>query len=548
MGNLFSEHSLVLLYKGLQMKKKFKNSADAFKYYASIAIDDPDYAEAQVSMGILCQDKGAFTQAIAYYEKGVKNELRSPDIFYNLAICYNKIDDIDRSIDYFFKAIEEKSDFKEAVFNCCSLCLKRGKELKDNQRVDEAINLYLRCLCFSSGHHHIALLQHLTSAYSNKGDITNAIKCAIRSLELDPMNAISYEKLSRLKKFTDEDIAFIQQMELLLQKYTHQEKDQMFLCWALGKIYDDIKSYNKAFTYYKKANQLYSKRITFNIENCIIFRNKMISIFENPYIRELNRFGNHSKLPVFIVGHNKTGTTLLANKLSMLDKVYSAGELSYMFHSVGGFLERIPEATQIKIQQVAETYLAMLNDVAVNAIRVIDKMPANFMYVGWILTLFPDAKIIHCKRHPLDICLSNFFTHYESDNKFSYDLNNTAAFFKVYEKLIQYWYKLFSNNIYTIYYENLISNTEQIGKKLVDWLELKWDNNFLHHQNNKNIVYTSSACQVRKKIYTSSVFRWKNYEHLIGEIKTYLSDEIKAYERDLLADASKECSKNKFPI
>ena len=159
--------------------------------------------------------------------------------------------------------------------------------------------------------------------------------------------------------------------------------------------------------------------------------------------------------------------------------------------------------------------------------------------IGWILTLFPSAKIIHCKRHPLDICLSNFFTSYEAGNSFSYDLNNIATYFSVYEQLMKYWYTLFDNNIYTVYYENFISNTEQIGKKLLDWLALKWKDSFLYHHNNKNLVYTSSFSQVRQKIYNTSINRWKNYEHFIREIKDYLANDINEYERDLLADASK---------
>jgi len=518
------------------MNKIFKNSDEAFKDPVSISIDDPDYAEAQFNMGVLCQNKGDFTQAITFYKEGIKHHLCSPAVFYNLALCYYEMNDIKHAIDFFFKAIEKKNDFKEAILNCCDLSLKYGQELHDNQRIDEAIHLYLKCLCISFGPQHIALLQNLAVMYAIKGDITSAIKCVVRSLELDPMNAFSYGQLVKLRRFTNEDIEFIQQMELLLNRYTHKQEDQMRLCWALGKAYDDINSYHKAFSYYKKANKIFAKKITFNIEDHIRFRDKMISVFQHPHIRQLNRFGNTSRLPVLIVGHNRTGTTLLASKLSMLDKVYSAGELTFFPHSVEGLPDNIPEATQESIQQLAKTYLTILNNVADDAICVIDKMPVNFVNIGWILTLFPDAKIIHCKRHPLDICLSNFFTSYASGNRFSYDLHNIAMYFKTYELLMQYWYKLFKDKIYTVYYENFISNTEQIGKKLVDWLALRWNNCFLYHQQNKNMVYTSSLCQVRQQIYHSSINRWKNYEHLIGDIKDILLNDIKEYEKDLLAD------------
>jgi tetratricopeptide (TPR) repeat protein len=521
------------------MKNKRMNIEQAFKYCSSISVNSPCFAETQFNMGVLCHNNGHFLQAISFYENAINNRLCLPAIYYNLALCYYELNDIPHAIEYFFKAIEKKKDFKDAILNCCALCLRHGKALHKNQRIDEAIELYLKCLCIAFGPQHIALLQNLAGAYAIKGDITKAIKCTIRSLELDPMQTFPYSLLAKLRKFTDKDKSFVQQMELLLNRYTQKQEDQVLLCWALGKVYDDIKNYNMAFSYYKKANKMDAKKKSFNIEKHIQFKNKMISTFKDQKIRELSCFGNSSSLPLFIVGHNRTGTTLLANKLSMIDNVYSAGELLFFPHCVEGLPDNIPEATQERIQKLAKDYLAMLSNVADNAVYVIDKMPVNFVHIGWILTLFPNAKIIHCKRHPLDICLSNFFTSYEAGNSFSYDLNNMAMYFKVYEQLMQYWYTLFNNNIYTVYYENFISNTEQIGKKLLEWLALRWKDAFLYHHNNKTLVYTSSFSQVRQKIYHTSINRWKHYEHLMEEIKEFLTNDIKKYEKDLLADASK---------
>ena len=521
------------------MKNKPEKSEKNIKYLSSVSIENPGDADAQFQKGVFYHNKGDFSQAINYYEKGIKHNLNSPAVFYNLALCYYEINEIERAIEFFFKAIEKKNNFKEAILNCCSLCLKHGKELHINQRIDDAIHLYLRCLGISSGSQHIALLQYLAGAYSIKGDISSAIKCTIRSLELDPMHAFSYALLAKLRKFSDEDTAFIQQMELLLNYYTQKKDDQLLLFWALGKVYDDINQYNKAFSYYIKANNIISKTVSFHIDRHIQFRNKMLYIFEHSNILQFSSLGNKSKLPLFIVGHNRTGTTLLANKLSMLENVCSAGELSFFPHSIPKLLDKRSELTQERIQKMATSYLSILKKIGGNAIRVIDKMPVNFVFIGMILIMFPESKIIYCKRHPLDICLSNFFTRYELGNHFSYDLNNIAKYFKEYEILIKYWHQLFRPKIFTVYYENLITNTEQVGKQLVNWLNLEWNDHFLNHQQNKDMVYTSSFCQVRQKIYNSSINRWKNYEHLLGDIKDYLSNEIKEYEKDLLTDASR---------
>jgi tetratricopeptide (TPR) repeat protein len=208
----------------MQMNTKLKNSEETFKYLSSISIGETGYAEAQFKMGVICHNNGLFSQAIQYYEKVMNNPLFSPEIFYNLGICYYGINNIERAIDLFFKAIEEKNDFKDAIIKCCSLCVQLGVELHRNQRIDEALELYLKCLCMSFGTQHIDILRSLAGAYAVKGEITNAVKCTIKALELDPMNVFAYAQLAKFRKFTNEDNAFVQQMELLLNRYTHEEE------------------------------------------------------------------------------------------------------------------------------------------------------------------------------------------------------------------------------------------------------------------------------------------------------------------------------------
>lgn len=167
------------------------------------------------------------------------------------------------------------------------------------------------------------------------------------------------------------------------------------------------------------------------------------------------------------------------------------------------------------LRQMARRYLDHLDKVASGAARVTDKLPFNFMHLGVIALLFPNARIVHCRRHPLDNCLSCYFTGFAEQIRFANRLDTLGRYYLDYERLMRHWRAVLPVEIYDLHYEELVQNTEKEIRALVDFCGLPWEDACMSFHKTRRGVRTPSRWQVRQPIYSGSVQRWENYaEHL----------------------------------
>ncbi|MEE8428711.1 MAG: sulfotransferase, partial [Gammaproteobacteria bacterium] len=160
-----------------------------------------------------------------------------------------------------------------------------------------------------------------------------------------------------------------------------------------------------------------------------------------------------------------------------------------------------------------------------DAVRVIDKMPGNFMHLGLIELLFPDARVIHCQRDSLDTCLSCYFQDFSRSHPYSYQLSNLGVFYKGYRRVMRHWKGLLTIPMMEVQYEDLVANQESVSRQLVDFCGLEWHEGCLQFHNTERFVGTASYDQVRQPMYNRSVGRWKNYEHHLGPLREALEGE-----------------------
>ena len=180
-------------------------------------------------------------------------------------------------------------------------------------------------------------------------------------------------------------------------------------------------------------------------------------------------------------------------------------------------IELLDEARAIEL---ASRYLARLRELCGDSPRVVDKMPGNFNYLGFIAHLFPAVKIIDCRRDPIDNCLSCFMQNFSRRHEYSNDLGHLAIAYKEYERLMDYWNEHLPIPIYRLQYEDMVENHEESVRKLLEFCELEWDDSVLEYYKTKRNVQTASVVQVRQPLYTSAINRWKKYEkHLKPLIK-----------------------------
>lgn len=298
---------------------------------------------------------------------------------------------------------------------------------------------------------------------------------------------------------------------------------QRALRFTLAKLCDKVSQYDRAFENAVIANRL--KNVSFNLNASQVSLNRLKSVYSEAAASTLPRSRNHSELPVFIVGMPRSGTSLLEQILSCHSKVHSRGEvgdIKDLTTSIPYFPDGVRNLTPEKFDAMAEAYLQRLSALAPSATRITNKMPGNYFHLGLISQVFPDARIINCRRDPRDICLSNFTTDFMVGHYFTYELETLALVCKDYQELMEHWKRVLPIAILDVRYENLIADPQTWVAKVLDFCGLEWEDACLNFHKSDRQVVTASYDQVRKPLYNTSVARWKHYERHLEPVSRIL--------------------------
>ena len=254
------------------------------------------------------------------------------------------------------------------------------------------------------------------------------------------------------------------------------------------------------------------------------------SLFNGAQPKITTEFNNpQAKSTIFIVGMPRSGTSLVEQIISSHHQVHGAGEMGELIKFIPPLLNQmmLENSNSIKekdLESIRIYYQGALSMMSVSENIVTDKSPLNFEYIGFILSAFPEAKIVHLKRDARATCWSIYKYLFNTDgNGFSFDQQDLAEYFALYNDLMSFWHDLFPNKIYDICYEDLTINQEEETRKLLDYCDLDWDENCLDFHKNKRAVKTVSSLQVRQKIYQGSSEAWKNYKSYLKPLIEGLS-------------------------
>ncbi len=329
-------------------------------------------------------------------------------------------------------------------------------------------------------------------------------------LSLDPNLPGSYATLTALKKFKsedDEDFVAMKALEENIETYG-QDLTAVFY-YAMSDAYEHMGKYEESFDYLTRASELKRKAVPYVTWKDIDFNSLIKARYTPDYLAQFEDQGSDSNVPVFIVGMPRSGSTLTEQILAAHPEVYGAGELSALgkIHKLVA-MEGIEEA-----QILADRYIELAHaKKEAQHTRVTDKMPANYMYIGFINSIFPNAKIIHTRRNPIDTCLSCYKQNFARGQYWSYDLEELAAAYKRYEGLMEYWREVLPGRFLEIDYEDTVNDLENQARKLIDYVGLEWNDACLEPHKQKRAVFTASKAQVTKPVYNTSVEKWKRYE------------------------------------
>lgn len=312
--------------------------------------------------------------------------------------------------------------------------------------------------------------------------------------------------------------------------------DRIELHFTLGKVYDETGRYEEAFAQWQAGNMLRHAAVPYDVDADIRRMHAIAHTFSAAFLQQRAGCGVTDEMPVFIVGMPRSGTSLVEQILASHPAVFGAGECNDLplLLASGGAGPRFPDhATKLPPEawrSLATSYLSALRAHApqsqlLTLRRITDKMPLNFAHIGVIRILFPAARILHVRRHPLDTCLSCYSLLFEQGLDFTYDLAELGRYYRAYHALMQHWLNALPQDvILPVQYETLVSHPDSEIRRITDWCGLDWDERCLRFYETPRAVMTASAQAVRSPVHTGSVGRWRAYERQMKPLTDILSD------------------------
>lgn len=404
-------------------------------------------------------------------------------------------------------------------------------------RADEAVKYYEKALAIDPNS--TQTLHNLALGLKYLDDKEYAILTLEKLISLSPNNFDAHILLSGLKNYTDTKDNHLKQMRLLLIDEEMQDvESKIKLGFSLGSAYEKLNSHKKAYRYIEYANKLKNKTSTFSIQELKAHTHNIRAYFNRNQhsILDTPKYENAKSRPIFVLGMHRSGSTLVEQILGSTSDVYGAGELNYISILSRALLQKSIHSKAQKLQvsdflDIRTKYLKYLDDLNFSESIVVDKMPHNFFYIGFILVAFPNAKIIHTNRTPMAVCWSMYKREFATDKlDFSYSFKSFGEFYKEYLDMMDFWKGLYPNQIYDIVYEKLTTDQEQESKKLLEFCEIEWQDDCIEFYKSDRLVKTASSQQVRKKMYKGSSEAWLSYESELQGLVEALSESTKRYE------------------
>lgn len=372
------------------------------------------------------------------------------------------------------------------------------------------------------------ILNNLGISLLEVGDLAGATEALSRAAELEPNSLATYINLASAKKFKP-GAPEIKVLEDAVRREDITDEQRMSLHYALGKAYDDVKEHHRAFEQFMAGAAIKRKTLVYDEQPTMRLFDRIRQVFTPKLLAEKAGFGDPTLSPIFIVGMPRSGSTLVEQILASHPQVHGAGEVKFLHQGVlqvdkeFGSAVRYPELMhlieQSQLRTIVEYYRDHLPALPEGKTRITDKMLTNYYYVGLIYLLFPNARIIHCKRNAVDTCISCYSKMFREDMPYTYDLKEIAHYYRKYTELMEHWKAVLPQHyVLEVRYEEVVGDIEKEARRIVSHCGLEWNAACLEFHKTERPVKTASVTQVRQPLYASSVERWRNYGSLVDPL------------------------------
>lgn len=523
--------------------------AEALDCYRRALAARPTYPEAHNNLGTLLQQQGIWEEAERALRTAIEQNPRYLEAHCNLALLLSSQRREEEALKIIAEALAFASDKVQPLLVTARIQLQRGnldvaeqavdivlaqepdnaaaltllgQILHDGDRFAEAVDVLHRAVLLEP--QNPEALNHYGVALKSVGRLEEAREHITRAVGLNGSLYGAYANLSDLVDFSDNSTDdLFDRMEAIVHAAPDAEAPPLLpLHYAFAKALDDRGDHETALAHYITGGRMKRAELDDDETEMHAFFDSIRAAFPERMFTSRGYAGLTDRRPVFIVGMPRSGSTLVEQILSSHPDVHGSGEIKHLSRAITRLRDRFPELpkyptimesiTPDQLDGMARDYLQAISAEASGAKRITDKLLTNYFSLGLINLMFPNAKVIHTRRHPIDTCLSAFTKLFKDDLPHSYDLAELGRYYRKYRELMDHWEKVLPEGFMTsVDYEDVVADSEREARRLVDFIGLQWDERCIDFHKSARPVKTASLAQVRRPIYTSSIQRWKKY-------------------------------------
>jgi len=492
------------------------NAAEAADSCLNALRLQPDYSEAHNNHGNALLELGRYDEAAHAFSTALQLQPGLVQAHTGMGKALNALGFHRQAVEHLQHAVTQNPD--SALWHN-----ELGNALSDLGRLQDAVESYQRAVKvepeFAQAHSNAGV------ALGDLGRFDEACNSMSEALRLDPGFVEAHYNLSALKTYKGDD-GQLDDMLRLVNDSQVGDDDRSYLCFALGKAYEDLGDTDRSFELLADGNRLRKTALGYDIKRDVEQFEQIRSAFGDRPVSALP--DDVTQRPIFIVGMPRSGTSLVEQILASHSAVHGAGELGFASRILVPVVQSDSEAwariSDENLRAIRDEYLAELDYVAPNATVVTDKMPGNFRWIGFLLTMMPGAKIVHVQRNPVATCWSMYKRLFQK-NGFTNDLEDLGQYYLLYADLMDFWSERFPGQIHHLDYEKLTENQEAETRRLLEYCALPWEDACLDFHATRRAISTASGAQVRKKMYTGSSEAWRQYASHLGPLLTILNEQ-----------------------
>lgn len=469
--------------------------------------------------GLKAFENRRFGKAIRLYEEALESDPNLHAASNSLGVCLLKVGRRKRSIEVLEALIDRAPEMKEAYCNLAISYAETGMHSEAIAQYKVALEIqpdFPLALC------------NLGGLYGQVGRKEDAVSCFETSIKLDPCYTTAFLSISAAKRFVKGD-ALIETMQDVLKNNQLDGDQEYKLQFALGKAMADVGDTAKAFRHVQLANAKAKEVRNLDFERDKFKLEIIRTIFENHDVPKLlvPEIDDWPVSPIFVVGMPRCGSTLVEQVISSHSEVHGAGEIGDLNVVMSSIIRKFKD--DISDNTVDKNLLVKIRNEYLNKVKVLpgdkkfltDKNLLNFRYIGFIISAFPEAKIVHMNRDPMAVCWSNFKNNFVGDGlSFAFNLDDLGEYYNLYLDMMDFWREKFPNRIIDVNYEAFTQDQEGETRKLLKNCGLEFEDACLNFHKSDRVVKTASLMQVRQKVYQGSSKEWEKY-------RPYLKDLIK---------------------